>query len=132
MHFFNWFHRNKDLGVLFLRMFIGMRLVYGVVDNVFSWKHMLKFRDFLQLFHFPAPLVCAIVSVYLQLIAGLMILAGWKIRWAALFMVINFLVAIMMVHRRDTIEGMTPALAMISCSMLFLFQGAGKYSFDKR
>lgn len=130
MRFFNWLDRNKDPGVLFLRLFIGFRLVYGVFDNVISWEHMIKFRDFLQHFHFPLPMVSAIVSVYAQLFAGLMIVAGWKIRWAAIVMIINFLVAIIMVHRNDTIEGMTPALMMIFCCVLFLFQAAGKYALD--
>ena len=130
MHFFSWFRHNKDVGVLVLRLFIGIRLIYGVVDNVLSWELMLKFRDFLQAFNFPVPLVSAIVSVYAQLLAGIMIVVGWKIRWASLVMVINFLVALFMVHQNDTFERMTPPLAILFCCVFFLFQGAGKYSLD--
>lgn len=130
MQFFTWLDRNKDLGVLFLRLFIGIRLIYGVADNVLGWEHMIKFRDFLQHFHFPFPMVSAVVSVYAQLLAGLMIVVGWKIRWASMLMIINFLVAVIMVHRKDTFESMTPALMMIFCCVLFLFQGAGKYALD--
>ena len=129
--FFNWLNSNKDVGVLLLRLFIGARLVYGVLDNVFSWQHMLKFRDFLQLFNFPLPLISAIVSVYAQLIAGLMFIAGWKVRYAAMLMILNFLIAIFVVHRNDALEQMTPALAIVFSSLLFLFQGAGKYSLDE-
>lgn len=128
--FFNWLDRNKDVGVLLLRLFIGVRLVYGVLDNVFSWEHMLKFRDFLQAFHFPLPLVAAIVSVYAQLLAGLLLIFGWKTSYAAILMLINFSVAIFMIHRKDSFEQMTPALAILFCSLLFLFQGAGKHSVD--
>jgi putative oxidoreductase len=130
--FFNWLDRNKDVGILLLRLFIGARLVYGVVDNVFSSEHMIKFRNFLQHFHFPMPLVSAIVSVYAQLIAGLMFIFGWKIRYAAILMIINFLVAIISVHLNDSVEQMTPALAVLFSSLLFLFQGAGRYSLDYR
>ena len=130
--FFNWLNRNKDIGVLLLRLFIGARLAYGVLDNVFSWGHMLKFRDFLQLFNFPLPLVCAIVSVYAQLIAGIMFMVGWKVRLAAMLMILNFLIAIFVVHRNDSFEQMTPALAIVFSSLLFLFQGAGKYSLDEK
>jgi putative oxidoreductase len=126
----SWLERNKDIGTLALRLFIGIRLVYGVADNVFSWDHMIKFRDFLQLFNFPAPLLSAMVSVYAQLLAGVMIVLGWKIRLAAMLMIVNFLVAIIMVHRGDSFEQATPALAMLFCSVLFLFSGAGKYSMD--
>lgn len=130
--FFAWLDRNKDVGILLLRLFAGVRLVYGVIDNVLSWKHMLLFRDFLQQFHFPAPLLSAIVSVYAQLLAGLMFAVGWKIRYAAILMIINFLVAIFMVHWGQTFEQMTPALALLFISILFLFYGPGKYSLDRR
>ena len=93
---------------------------------------MLLFRDFLAAFHFPLPLLSAVVSVYVQLIASVMILLGWKIRFAALFMIVNFLVALVMVHRFDSFEQMTPALAMLFFNVLFLFTGAGKYSLDRR
>ena len=122
---------NRDIGVLLLRLFIGARLIYGVLDNVLHWDRMLEFKTFLQQFHFPFPLVSAVVSVYAQLIAGVLILIGWKIRWAAIVMIINFLVAIFMVHRGQTFEEMTPPLAMLFSNILFFFTGAGKYSLDR-
>ena len=128
--FFNWLDRYRDIGVLLLRLFIGARLIYGVLDNIVSWTHMLKFRDFLQLYQFPAPLIAAIVSVYAQLIAGILFMLGWKIRYASLLTIFNFLVALLFVHRRDSVEEMTPALAILFSSLLFLFQGAGIYSID--
>ena len=131
-HFFKWFVSRKDVGVLLLRLFVGVRLIYGVIDNVISWEHMIRFRDFLEQFNFPLPLVSAVVSVYAQLLAGLMFIVGWKIRWAAILMIINFLIALVMVHRGEKLEPMTPALAILFISILFLFQGAGKYSLDNR
>jgi putative oxidoreductase len=59
-----------------------------------------------------------------------MFIVGWKIRYAAILMIINFLIAVIMVHWRDTFEQMTSALAMLFSSLLFLFYGAGKYSLD--
>jgi putative oxidoreductase len=128
--FFGWLDRNKSLGTFILRLFVGVRLVYGVADNVLSWQHMIQFRDFLQQFHFPVPMLSAIVSVYAQLIAGLMFVSGYKIRWAAMFMIANFIIAILMVHQHDSFEQMTPALAMLFCSLLFLFHGPDAYSLD--
>lgn len=125
------FWKNKDIGILLLRLFIGVRLIYGVQDNILDWDRMIEFKDFLQQFHFPFPLVSAVVSVYAQFIAGLLILIGWKIRWAAVLMIINFLVALVMVHRGQTFEQITPPLAIFFCGLLFLFTGAGRYSLDK-
>lgn len=125
------FERNYHWGAFLLRLFIGARLIYGVSDNVLSWQHMLQFRDFLKAFHFPFPLISAVLSVYLQLLAGVMIIVGWRIRYAAIAMILNFMVALVMVHRNDSIESMTPALAILFCCILFLFQGAGRISIDK-
>ena len=122
----HWLDHNKDVGVFLLRLFVGLRLTYGVLDNVVSWHHMKAFEAFLAANQFPFPLVSAVVSVYAQLICGILIVIGYKIRFAALLMIFNFLVALVMVHRHDTIEGMTPALAMLFSSLLFFFYGAGR------
>jgi putative oxidoreductase len=125
---FNWVENHKDFGVLFLRLFIGARLIYGVYDNVISWEKMLEFSNFLKNFGFPFPILSAVVSVFCQLIAGILILLGAYIRWVSLVMIFNFIVALVIVHRNDTIEGMTPALAILFSCILFLFQGSGRYS----
>ena len=130
--FFNWLDYHQGVGLLLARLFVGVRLAYGVIDNVLSWDHMVAFRDFLASFDFPFPLASAAVSVYAQLIASVMILIGWKIRYAALLMIANFLVALLIVHRNDSLEQMTPPLAILVFNVLFLFTGAGKYSLDRR
>ena len=131
MNFTLGLHRNKDVGVLLLRLFIGVWLIYGVQDNILHWDRMLEFEKFLTTFNFPFPLGCAVVSVYAQAVAALMILLGWKIRLAAFQMVINFLVALVVVHRTHPFDSMTPALSILFSCLLFLFQGAGRFSVDK-
>lgn len=131
MGIFRPFKKRKDIGILLFRFFIGFRLVLGVVDNILSRQRMLEFEAFLKSYQFPSPLVAAHVSVYAQAIAGLLIIIGFKIRWAAVLMIINFLIAIVMVHWGQSIEEMTPALAMLFAAILFLFIGAGRYSLDK-
>ena len=128
--FFKWLDKNKDAGVLLLRLFVGFRLIYGVQAAVFSWDTMLKVGNFFERFHFPFPVVCAAVSVYAQFASGILLLWGWNTRLAALLMVINFTVAWIMVDRFGSVEDMTPALAILFCSIVFLFQGAGKISLD--
>ena len=70
-----WLNSNKDVGILLLRLFIGLRLIYGVADNILSWDHMLAFRDFLAANQFPVPLFSAVLSVYAQLICGILIMS---------------------------------------------------------
>lgn len=123
------FLKQPDLGLLILRLFLGLRLVYGVVDNVFSWEHMLAFSSFLEANGFPVPLVSAIVSVYAQFICGLMVLVGFKTREAALVLVINFIPALLLhVNAGDSVEAITPALAMFFVSLSLVFLGGGKFA----
>ncbi len=128
-----FFENNKSIGVFLLRIFIGLRLFYGVIDNVVSWDKMLEFSKFLEVNNFPLPIGCAVISVYLQFFGSIFILLGYKIRLASFVLIINFLVALVFVHFKinDTVEGMTPALAMLFGCLTLLFTGAGKYSFQK-
>jgi len=127
-----WLESKQDIGILLLRLFVGLRLLYGVVDNVFSWERMLEFSEFLHAQGFPLSIFSAVVSVYAQGICGVLIVVGYKIRLASAIMIINFLIAIIMVHLHDTVESMTPPLAMLFGSATLLFTGAGKISLDKK
>ncbi len=117
-------------GLLILRLFIGVRIVYGVADNIFSWKHMVAFRDFLEQYDFPLPMYSAFLSVYAQFFAGVTFLVGWKVRYAGAAMVLNFTIALVMVHWGQSFEQMTPPLAMLFISLALLFQGGGRYALD--
>ncbi len=129
---FNRLDANKHVGIFLLRIFIGTRLIYGVIDNVINWGHMLKFADFLALHGFPLPILSAVISVYAQLTCGIFIVLGYSTRLASMIMAFNFLIALFFVHiaTGDSVEGMTPALAMLfGCSAL-VFTGADKISLD--
>ena len=128
---FSWFDKHSDIGILILRLFTGVRLIYGVQDNIFSWNHMKEFESFLQQSGFPFPMVCAIVSVYAQAVAGLLFILGWKTRAGAVLMIINFLIAIIMVHLGQSFEQMTTVLFMLISAVVLLFTGAGRYSLDR-
>lgn len=126
MHrFFQWLDRNRDTGIFLLRLFVGFRLLEGVVDNIFSWPQMMEFGKFLQNFGFPVPDVCAVISVYAQAIAGIMIILGWQLRYAAILMIINFAVALVMVHWGQSIDEMTVPLLLLFIFIFFLFNGPG-------
>ena len=127
----DWFKRNKDVGLLLLRLFIGIRLIYGVQDNILHWPQMKEFEAFLRQYQFPLPLASAVVSVYVQALAGILFILGWKIRWACILMVINFTVAIIMVHLGQSFEEMTAVLYMLITSLALLFTGAGKYPVER-
>lgn len=127
---FSFFRRHKAYGVVFLRFAMGVFLIYGVQDNVFSWERMLEFRDFLQAHGVPYPLVAAHLSVYTQFLIGLMLLLGWGVRIAGLLLIINFTAAIVIVHIGQSFPQYYPAAELIFAGFFYLFNGAGPVSVD--
>ncbi len=121
----------RDYGVLIIRLLIAGRLLVGVWDNIVSRERMLEFEQFLTQFQFPFPWVAAHLSVYAQFLCALLFIIGWRTRYAALVMVANFAVAILVVHRQDSFETAFPAWAILGSSLLLLFYGAGKVAIDQ-
>ena len=130
----NQLDARNYVGLFLLRVFIGIRLIYGVIDNIIAWERMMEFSSFLESFNFPFPVISAITSVYLQFIGGILILIGYKIRLASIVLAFNFLIAIIFVHIKanDSIEAMTPAMAMLFGCLTLIFTGAGKISIDSK
>ncbi len=125
-----WLDARREWGPVFVRAFAGIFLIYMSQDNVFSWARMQEFVGFLGQFGFPFPLVSAVVSVGAQFLAGLLFLAGALVRPAAAVMIVNFLVALVMVHTRLPFrEALDPA-AMLASALCLLFTGAGRLSID--
>lgn len=120
----------KDYADLPIRLSVGFHLIYGTIDNVVSWERMLEFRDFLEAHGMMMPLAAAIASVYAQLICGVLFVVGYHVRWAAVIMIFNFLVAIILVHMGDSYPSTYPAISMLAGSLFLLLYGSGRYSLD--
>lgn len=122
---------NKtDIALLLIRLTFGFRLIIGTIDNVVSWERMLEFRDFIGSYGWPFPLVCAIVSVYAQLLSGLSWVIGYQVKLASLIMVINFLVAILGIHvlGGDPYLATAPAIHLFIVSIVIGLLGPGKFA----
>lgn len=122
--------RRPEWGALVLRLFVGLVLIWGTWDNVTSAARMAEFRDFLAANGFPAPLASAYLSAYTQFACGVLILVGALVRQAALVMVVNFVVAVGMVHVGLPFEANIAPLAMLAGAAALVFLGAGPVSVD--
>ena len=127
---FGWFEKRKEYGMLFVRLIIGFHLIYGTLDNVMSWARMLEFRTFLADRGVPVPLVSAHVSVYAQLLCGILFIVGFLTRPAAAVMIINFIAALIIAHRTGGYPPAALALIMLFSSIALLIHGAGRASID--
>ncbi|MFN3212882.1 MAG: DoxX family protein [Henriciella sp.] len=120
-----------DLSLLALRICVGSFLVWGVSDNLLHPDDMAEFVTFLTANGFVAPVAMAWLSVGAQFICGLLLVLGLLTRWAALIMVFNFIVALIMVHLGDDFRGMFPVLALIFVNLHFVTRGAGTHAIDR-
>jgi putative oxidoreductase len=127
---FGFFERHREKGAFFVRLVVGLILVYGTQDNVFSTERMIEFRDFLAARGVPLPLLSAYLSVYAQFVCGILYLLGLCVRPAALLMVVNFVAALVIAHLDGPLDAARLALCMLFTSVFLLFNGAGALSLD--
>ena len=115
---------------IFIRIPVGFHLIYGTQDNIFSWSRMLEFRDFLKNLDVPLALWAAHLSVYAQFFAGIAFILGYQTKWAAVLMIINFVIAIYLVHLTDSYPSKFPAIMMLFSSIFMLFNGDGYFNIE--
>jgi putative oxidoreductase len=127
----SFFERHSAYGILVLRLLIGVRLLWGVADNVVSWEHMVEFEKFLAQRGVPMTLFAALISVYAQFFASLCFILGAFVRPAAVVMIVNFIAALVIAHRGDSFVGSYQALTMLCGSLALLFLGAGPASIEQ-
>jgi putative oxidoreductase len=128
---FGWFADRGDWGPVFIRLAIGVRLVEGTADNVFSYARMEEFAHFLAAHGTPFPLFGAFLSAYAQFICGILIVLGLFTRPAGAVVAINFVFAILIAHRETAFVVTWPAIMMLAAGLFFLFHGPGTLAVDR-
>jgi len=128
--FKKFFAGNKEYAPLALRLVAAWRLIAGVYTYAFFSKPITEVKGFFQHLGIPFPLASAYISVYAQLVCGVLFAIGLWIRPAALLMIINFVIAILAAHLNDAITTSFAAWALLAISISLLFIGAGKISID--
>lgn len=127
---FSWFAARPAYGAVFIRLAIGVRLVYGTIDNVLSRERMLEFEQFIAAHGAPWSSIGAPVSVYVQFVCGILLVLGLWTRPAGALIAVNFVFALLIAHRSTGFLDTWPALMMLGAGLFFLFHGAGRLSLD--
>jgi putative oxidoreductase len=123
--------RHRGWGVLALRLAVGIRLIEGTQDNVFSAERMEEFAKFLAAHGTPAPHFSAYLSAYAQFICGILFVLGLFTRPAGMVMTINFIAALLIAHRATPFLATWQAAMMLAAAIYFLLCGAGSISLDR-
>ena len=78
----------------------------------------------------PAPTL--FLAVLGEVVSPILIIVGFKTRWAAVIPAIVMAVAAFVVHASDPFGGKEKALLFLTCFVCIILLGPGKYSIDKK
>lgn len=127
--------KGEDVAFALLRLYLGGFLIWGVWDNVTSAARMAEFQAFLTGLNCPMPALAAPVSVWAQLLIGVLLIPGLLTRWAGLLLAVNFAVAVWLLSGLDAPgeavarELFGPMMCVLS-GLVLAAHGAGRWSAD--
>ena len=125
--------RNLNIGLLILRLNIGiLMLMHGIsklVNGVSGIVHMLEDKGY------PGFLA---YGVYVgEVLAPLLIIAGFRTRIAAILFALNCIIAMLLAHPNDILRitkhgawGVELLGLYLFCALVLVFTGGGKYAYS--
>jgi len=119
-----------EFGPIFVRFLVGFHLFYGNWGRLVQHSAYSDFHSLLVRNHFPLPTLSAYVSSGAQVVCGILFMLGLFTRPAAAIMVINFVLALTMVHWRQPYPRQALALMMLCTSIFLLLHGPGRLALD--
>ncbi len=121
--------RNSDLLNLFLRLVLGMFLIYHGIE-VFDPKKMDEYATWVPKLAGIAPATIAYIGKSLELITGILLILGLFTRITALLIIFIFLfISFQLGDGRILMEEQYPFLFALF-GLMFLVEGGRKYSLD--
>ncbi len=119
---------------------VTMPLVF-IVAGIGGLMNVTGYANTLAAKGIPQAAAAGYVIVAFQLVAGVLLVVGFKARWAALALMAFTAGTIFMAHHFWDMEGVARALnqtqalknlAIMAGLLLFVLMGAGRYSVDGR
>ncbi|WP_047545727.1 DoxX family protein [Psychroserpens sp. Hel_I_66] len=116
-----------DLALLLLRVgFGGFMLTHGI-PKISKLSDPSTFPDPLGIGALPSLILCLIGEV----IAPILIIIGFKTKWAAIPAALTMLVAAFVVHAKDDLATKEHALLYMIAFIAIFLAGPGKISIDR-
>ena len=117
-----------DLGLLIVRLLAGgMMLTHGLpkFDRLFG-EGPVKFADPFGL----GPEISLGLAIFAEVGCSLLVMIGFKTRWATIPLMITMLVAAFYAHAADPFGKKELSLLFFTLFLSILVSGGGKYSVD--
>lgn len=124
-------------------LLLAGRILLALVFVLIGWAHLTNYAGAVAYFtkwEFPVPQGAAALATLFELGGGILLIVGWKARWAALALALYTLVALAVAHRWWTYDAaqafnqythFLKNLAIIGGMLVLAAVGPGRYSVDK-
>jgi putative oxidoreductase len=128
---------NRDIAALVARILLSLMFIYSGFGKITGFEGTVGYIASKGL---PLPQLMAIVAILCELGGGVLLLIGYKARWAALALAIFTLAAAILFHNYWAVEAAQKMAQQINFwknisitgGMLVAFAfGPGRYSLDK-
>ncbi len=127
----SWSEKLKPFAAIFIRLAFGFHLLQYSYGDVFQGTAGSGNEEMLAKFGVPFPYFMGWLYILTEFSGSISIIIGFKVRWFAFALVINFIVALYLVHLNKTYMQSFEAIQMLAVSLFFLFNGSGKLSVDE-
>jgi putative oxidoreductase len=128
---------NSALYMLIARIFMGILFIIPAIRQITAYAGSVKYFASLG---FPAPEAMVVLAVVIEIVAGVMLILGWRVRWAAWLLILYVIIATAMAHRFwqfpeaqqfNQLNHFLKNLAVIGGLLYIISFGAGRASVDK-
>lgn len=126
----HWLIDKKEYGALFIRLAFGYHLIQYTYSEILFLEAGKGTAEWLAGMGVPFPKIAAYLAMGTEFFGGIFLILGLWIRPIAFLLTVNFIVAIYLVHIGDTYKNSFEAIQMLTVSLFFFFNGAGKPSLD--
>jgi uncharacterized membrane protein YphA (DoxX/SURF4 family) len=124
-----WLDENKDVGLLVLRLYLGLRLFTGSLRRFVEPDRLDAFSEMVRELVVPLPGVVAVLAFLVQLVGGLLLILGRKTRAAAIALAVVLILCLLLLQHNDHLHPGMPPLAALAICMIFIFISPGRFSF---
>jgi len=117
---------SSDVGVLFLRVFVGLSMLLA-----HGWPKMMKFEALKEQFPDPFGLGSSLslgLAIFAEVICSLLLIFGVFTRLAAIPPAITMFVAFFVIHAEDTFQKKELALMYLGIYIAIFVIGGGKFT----
>jgi putative oxidoreductase len=128
---------NAAIYMLIARITMGLLFIIPAIRQITTYAGTVKYFASLGI---PAPEAAAVLAVVIEIVAGVMIILGWKTRWAAWLLVLYVLIATAFAHRFwqfpeaqqfNQLNHFLKNLAVIGGLLYIITFGPGRISVEK-